>query len=248
MKNTITFTDSHLEVIQKALEVYTRLRLGQIRIAIDVAFQECHLTWDELELIERAVRPIVFPAKPVLKYDGHGGWYDQYGYSYDESGQRDTEITYDEKLRAARPSLNSPTEYFGITSPEVKDAQLANEIYSTIRQYTSLRKSNGFYGSTTGFNDPLKLTAEPLPEIEGFEDLKTKTFDLPADFSEKYLDVSDSSCTRITSEGWDVIHDTIKLACPELKSKTMLIVKFDDDWTNARVVVNGARREESNLY
>jgi hypothetical protein len=70
----IEFTDEHLRVMMTALEVYSRLRAGQIRIAIDQAFRDVNLSWNEVESIETFVRGILYPEPPRLKYDGHGGY------------------------------------------------------------------------------------------------------------------------------------------------------------------------------
>lgn len=185
-----------------ALEVYSRLRSGQIKIAFDEAFPDYFLTYDESDEIEKFVRPILFSGPPELKYDGHGGYYDQYGCTYDENGQRDTEITHKEKMRAKRPYLPGHNSYFGVFSPETKDGSLAYEIYQTLRQYVALKESDGYHSMGTQFRDPLEITGEPLPVIEGFS--KEKRFPI------KGKAVVNKIKKYQNSQEWDKMWDTIK--------------------------------------
>jgi len=53
--NTFKVTDKHLAVINTALEVYYRLRSGQINMALDAAFNYS-IDRDELDIIERLIR------------------------------------------------------------------------------------------------------------------------------------------------------------------------------------------------
>ena len=39
--NDIKLSDTHLRVINRALEVYYRMRSGQVGIALDTAFDKC---------------------------------------------------------------------------------------------------------------------------------------------------------------------------------------------------------------
>lgn len=63
--NTVNLTDNHLKIISKALEVYFRLRLGQISIAIDTAYQHS-LNFEDSKMIEKTVKDLVF--KDDLNY------------------------------------------------------------------------------------------------------------------------------------------------------------------------------------
>lgn len=56
----IEFDERHLSTLAKALEVYSRLRSGQIKFAIDSAFWDKELTYNDGEVIESFVRTLVF--------------------------------------------------------------------------------------------------------------------------------------------------------------------------------------------
>lgn len=59
--NSIKLTDNHLSVIIKALEVYYRLRSGQIGMAISEAFNDRIINWDKKDLIEKHVQSATHP-------------------------------------------------------------------------------------------------------------------------------------------------------------------------------------------
>ena len=205
----ISFTDKQLETTMTALEVYSRLRCGQIGIAFDEAFYDYDLSWDEREVIEKSVKNIIFPEKPILQYDGHGGYYDQYGCTYDENRNRDSEESLEEKTRKIRPELPG-NSYYGIVAKEVKDGTIAYEIYSTIRQYLALKKNDGYSGMGTQFRDPLELSGEPLPIIEDFQ--KEKCFVINGkSIVNKIKQYEDS---KDFSRMWDTIDDYLKRHYP----------------------------------
>jgi hypothetical protein len=175
----INFSDAHLQVIEQALEIFTRLRLGQFDTAIDEAFPDALLSWDEKQKILWLLRTIVMPKPPVLRYDGHGCYLDQYGNAYDENKELLDPLSYDMKGLLDRANkigisggLNSS---WGICNEKVGNGQLAYEIRQTIRQYLAVKKNDGYFSHMyVSYDDPLKITGEPLPIIEGFE--KEKIF------------------------------------------------------------------------
>lgn len=59
-KVAIEFDEKHLGTLANALEVYSRLRSGQIKFAMDVAFWDKDLTYQDGEVLESMVRTIVF--------------------------------------------------------------------------------------------------------------------------------------------------------------------------------------------
>ena len=59
-KISIEFDERHLSTIVTALEVYSRLRSGQIKFAMDAAFWDKDLTYNDAEVIESIVRTLVF--------------------------------------------------------------------------------------------------------------------------------------------------------------------------------------------
>ena len=63
---SIEFDQRHLYIITTALEVYSRLRSGQIKIAMDAAFHDKELTYQDGEVLESFVRTIVFHKEKLL--------------------------------------------------------------------------------------------------------------------------------------------------------------------------------------
>ena len=59
-KVAIQFDEEHLHTIATAMEVYSRLRSGQIKFAFDAAFCDKDLTYSDSEAIESFVRTFVF--------------------------------------------------------------------------------------------------------------------------------------------------------------------------------------------
>ena len=178
--NKVSFTDKQLKVIETALEVLVRMRLGQFDMAIEEAFPELFFSWNESQNLKKEIRSIVFPEKANLVYDGHGGYYDQYGNTYDENRNLNSEIDLEIKeilKRAEKHSLhNGLNQSYGIGNEAIgEDAKIAYEIRQTLRQYRSVKENDGYFNSwNVCYDDALKLTQEPLPEIEGF--VKEKVF------------------------------------------------------------------------
>jgi hypothetical protein len=65
-KVSIEFDERHLGTIANALEVYSRLRSGQIKMAMDTAFWDKDLTYQDGEVLESMVRTIVFHKEEEL--------------------------------------------------------------------------------------------------------------------------------------------------------------------------------------
>lgn len=174
----ISFTDAHLQVIEQSLEIFSRLRMGQFNYALDEAFPDACLSYDELEGLNRRLRSVIMPEPPQLEYNGHGGYYDQYGNSYGENKELDSKIDYTEKIflkRANKNSLSGPNSSYGISNKKVGNGQLAYEIRQTIRQFLAVKKNDGYFEPMyVTYDDPFKVTEEPLPVIEGF--VKEKVF------------------------------------------------------------------------
>ena len=63
---SIEFDRKHLPVLTTALEVYSRLRSGQIKIAMDSAFEDKELTYKDGQVLESFVRTIVFRKEELL--------------------------------------------------------------------------------------------------------------------------------------------------------------------------------------
>ena len=84
--NDVKLTDTHLCVINRALEVYYRMRSGQVGIALDRAYDKC-IDWDSRDLIEKMVRKLVIEDE---KLSSPGA---SYGFNSDEIG--DARIAYE---------------------------------------------------------------------------------------------------------------------------------------------------------
>lgn len=233
----ISFTDEHLRTILTALEVYSRLRAGQIKIAVDEAFRDYDLSYEESESIEKFVRNILFPEPPQLYYDGHGGYYDQYDNNYDENRNLIGELSYADKVRQKRPHLGGG--YYGVTNEKMKDGQIAYEIYSTIRQYVALRENDGYYEIYTNYRDPLKVTEVPLPEIEGFS--KEKKFPIKGKAIVNKLKKAED--TKDYSKVWDIVGEYLGRHYPELEGYDQARIETEDN--HYVVLVKGARRKKS---
>lgn len=59
--NTIKLSDTHLRVINTALECLYRLRSGQIRYALEAAYTQSVYGYDDLKHIEKQIRDIFLP-------------------------------------------------------------------------------------------------------------------------------------------------------------------------------------------
>ena len=172
---TIQLTDNQLRTIQSALETYYRLRSGQIGMALEEVYPDKMLSWDEKDTMERLVKQMVFPLPTNVPDD----------------------------IIKHRPGLHA-NEAFGIGQKALGDANLAYELYGTIRQYLAVKRNDGWFGCNTSFDDPVKVTEEPLPVIEGFT--KTKLFPVPKKLQKKvwtYMDKCEQkTCT--TEEAQDI--------------------------------------------
>ena len=65
-KVSIEFDDKHLSTLTTALEIYSRLRGGQIKFAFDSAFWDKDLSYQDGEVLESFVRTIVFQKDKLL--------------------------------------------------------------------------------------------------------------------------------------------------------------------------------------
>lgn len=237
---TIKFTDEHLSVIQRALEVYSRLRSGQIKIAMEEAYYDYDLSWEEADSIEKFVRKIIFPEPPQLFYDGYGGYYDQYGNTYDEAGPRINEQTWEDKCREKRPQLNGSNSYFGVTSKEMIEngGTLAYEILSTIRQYIRLKQNDGYVDGSTWSRDPLHLTNVPLPDIVGFE--KEKIFPIKGKAIVAKLEAMEKS--KDYNKLWDMVGEYLENKYPELDRYDQARIEKEDN--HFVVIAKGATKKK----
>ena len=59
--------ERHLYTLRDALEVYSRLKTGQIKMALDAAFTDRVIEWDDAQMVETVVRNVVFKGEELVK-------------------------------------------------------------------------------------------------------------------------------------------------------------------------------------
>lgn len=69
--NTVKLSDAHLRVINKALETYARLKSGQIKIALDTAYDHA-LDWEEADGVEKRIRSLLPQYKNLSSSASYG--------------------------------------------------------------------------------------------------------------------------------------------------------------------------------
>jgi hypothetical protein len=209
----ISFTDAHLRTIEQALEVYTRLRLGQFDIAIDEAFPEAFFSHEERGAIHKFLRSLIFPEPPILRYNGHGEYSDQYNNLYNEQkeilGDPDWEMKNFLERANNMGIAGGFNSSYGIGHKKARNGGLAYEIRQTIRQYLAVKKNDGYFDNMCAtYDDPCKATEEPLPIIKGF--LKEKTFTVEDDKINRQL------CKffgQKTNKKWPKMRELIEKNC-----------------------------------
>lgn len=176
--NTVKLTDNHLRVISNALEVYFRLKTGQIDIALDYAY-DFKIDRQQVDAISALIKSIVMPEVASRGYS--------YGFNSPEIGNAriayEIHKTFDEVL-----SVKENDGYYGYTVnfhgplkasdeplPEVVDFKNYKDFHLDKKQS---KKVNKFF-ATKDFNamweylDSLKLDlpkgerVEVIPSFEG---------------------------------------------------------------------------------
>ena len=84
--NDVKLSDTHLCVINRALEVYYRMRSGQIGIALDTAYDKC-IDYDSRDLIEKMIRKLIIDDNKLSSPSA------SYGFNSNEIG--DARIAYE---------------------------------------------------------------------------------------------------------------------------------------------------------
>jgi hypothetical protein len=212
MKNKkvkIEFDYEHLSVLITALEVYSRLRSGQVDMAMSEAYGDRYLDWNEREAIHRHVRYAMFPSLPERRYDGHGGFYDQYNNVYDESGSIVKESEEWIKKKNS-PHLDHPNSSFGVgNTKEMRCGTIAWEIKKVIDQYLHYERNGGFRricdvsgdGASKFSNiDPPKI----LDEIAGYWKPQ-KEFRIPQGKQESMKKALEN---KDYEKAWNIVHSS----------------------------------------
>jgi hypothetical protein len=66
---------------------------------------------------------------------------------------------------------------YSFNSPQIGEGIVAYEITKVIDEYLSVKRNDGYYGSSVDFSGPLKASDEPLPEILEHKNYKDFVFD-----------------------------------------------------------------------
>lgn len=210
----VEFEKQHLKTLLTALEVYSRLRSGQVSMALDEAYLDRNLSWNEREYLEKVVRAIAFPRNCERKYDGHGGFYDQYDNEYDEGGNIVKE-SEDWKTYKNRPHLDRTNSSFGVGCDEMKDGTVAWEIKKAIQEYLHYERNNGYRDMGVDGDGAMNISGIPAPKIIDSETNQTwkpiKQFALPKKYQEKMRTVMEKALkNKAYGEVWELIEKAFK--------------------------------------
>ena len=208
-KVQIEFDSEHLPVLINALETYSRLQSGQVGMAMDTVYADRLLTWDEREHVEKTVRFIAFPPNLDRKYDGHGGFFDQYDNEYGENGNIVKESdTW--KLKKKRPHLDHPNSSFGVGCPEMKQGTIAWEIKKAIQEYLHYERNGGYRDMGVDGDGVLNISGIPsakvLDPIHGYWKPQ-KAFRIPQRYQDKITKMLD---TKEYKGIWEVVEKAFK--------------------------------------
>ena len=225
----VEFERQHLLVLISALETYSRLQSGQIKMAMDEVYWDKGLTYEEGQYLENAVRSIAFPPNAKREYDGHGGFYDQYGNEYDESGEIVKE-SEDWKNKKIRPHLDHPNSSFGVGCKEMIRGTIAWEIKKAIEEFLHYERNDGYRDMGVDGDGVLNVTG--IPEVK-IIDSDTKQYWVP----EKHFLIPKQYQKRIEeflkiekySDVWSVVDKAFKKK-PLPKGKLAKIEKYDGSY------------------
>lgn len=219
-KVQIEFDEEHLSVLVAALETYSRLQSGQIKMALDTVYADRDISYEDGQYLENAVRYIAFPSNPKKEYDGHGGFYDQYDNEYDESGNI-VEESESWKKKKNFPHLDHANSSFGVGCPEMKSGTIAFEIKKVITQYLHYKRNDGYRNIMNVDGDGIinSYSGVPAPKVVGFH--PQKEFVIPKRYQEKAESLFQD---KKYNELWKVV-DKVFIKNPLPKGKSSRIVK-----------------------
>ena len=223
-KVVIEFDEKHLPTLVTALETYSRLQSGQIKMAIDTAYGDRHISYEESQFIENAVRHIAFPRNPERNYDGHGGFYDQYDNEYSEGGSIVKE-SEEWARKKNHPHLDHPNSSFGVGCKEMKGGTVAFEIKKTIEQYMHYQRNNGFRKVMDVSGDgAMQFSDVPLPKVLSWK--PEMSFKVSSKYQNSLQKAFDQ---KNFSEAWSVVDKAFKTK-PLPKGKTTKIEQSEEGY------------------
>lgn len=154
--HNLKLTDAQLAVIKDALKAYSRAQMGQFKIAFEQIFYCC----PDKEYKEKYLK------EPLLNW--HLG--------------NALENLLKVSLFKADSGFTEPHAGAGIGNVS-EQGKIAYEVMTVIDQFLSVQENDGFWPNTLRrqFAEPLQLSKNPLPEIEGFQ--KFKDFPMPKEYT-----------------------------------------------------------------
>ena len=171
----VEFERQHLLVLISALETYSRLQSGQIKMAMDEVFWDRGFKYEEGQYLENVIRSIAFPPNAKREYDGHGGFYDQYNNVYNENGEI-IEESEEWKNKKIRPHLDHPNSSFGVGCKEMLRGTIAWEIKKAIEQFLHYERNDGYRDMGVDGDGVLNISNIPDAKII---DPETKNYWIP---------------------------------------------------------------------
>ena len=206
----VEFERQHLLVLISALETYSRLQSGQIKMAMDEVYWDRGFKYEEGQYLENVIRSIAFPSNARREYDGHGGFYDQYGNEYDENGEIVKE-SEDWKNKKIRPHLDHPNSSFGVGCKEMIRGTIAWEIKKAIEEFLHYERNDGYRDMGVDGDGVLNISNIPNAKVI---DPETKTywvpekwFAIPKRYQEK---VKEAIFIKDYTTAWKIADKTFK--------------------------------------
>ena len=175
-KYSLRLTKPQMGIISRALEIFERAQMGQFKIALEQIF--------EYERDNEYRKNLKTP-------------------NWDEYNALENIIKT--TIFASDNTAQRPNSYFGITGSS-ESAKIAYEIEKTIGQFLAVEREDGYWGDGWGrqYDDPLKLSKEPLPEVVEFK--KYKDYPIP---QKHYKKLRELHCGKKFSKMWDVVDEYI---------------------------------------
>jgi hypothetical protein len=227
-KVTIEFDGKHLPTLVNALETYSRLRSGQIGMAMDAVYWDADLTYEEALNIEHTIRYHVFPRNVQKEYDSEREeYFDQYNNTYDKEGNIVQESSEWERKKN-RHHLDHNNQSFGVNCKEHGDGTEAWIIKKVLDQYLHYKRNDGYRRlldvSGDGARDWFGSKDIVHPKILNFD--PSKTFPIP----NRYWNALDSFYEKKDFMAmWDIVDKAFKKK-PLPKGSSSEIKKVDNEW------------------